>query len=57
MLLICLVRVIELVFFTGSAGCVVTIVASWYLIFKEEFTSEPTLSSVHPSKQRIVRPQ
>ncbi len=39
MILIWLVRVIELVFFTGVAGCVVTIVASWYSIFKEEFTS------------------
>ena len=50
MLLIGLVRVVELVFFAGVAGCVVTIVASWYSIFKEEFTSEPGLSSVHPSK-------
>jgi hypothetical protein len=40
MILICLVRTIELVFFTGVAGCVVTIVASWYSIFKEEFTPE-----------------
>jgi hypothetical protein len=50
MILIFLVRIVELVFFTGVAGCAVTIVASWYKIFKEEFTSEPTLSSVHPSK-------
>jgi hypothetical protein len=50
MILIFLVRMIEVLFFTGVAGCVVTIVASWYLIFKEEFTSEPSLSSVHPSK-------
>jgi hypothetical protein len=40
MLLIWLVRIIELLFFTGIAGRVVTIVASWYLIFKEEFTSK-----------------
>jgi hypothetical protein len=40
MLLIWLVRIIELLFFTRIAGCVVTIVASWYLIFKEEFTSK-----------------
>jgi hypothetical protein len=30
----------ELLFFGGIAGCVVTIVASWYSIFKEEFTSK-----------------
>jgi hypothetical protein len=40
MLLMFLVRTIELVFFAGVAGCVVTIVASWYSIFKEEFTPE-----------------
>jgi hypothetical protein len=50
MILIFLVRIIEVLFFTGIAGCAVTIVASWYSIFKEEFTSEPTLSPVHPSK-------
>ena len=50
MLVIFLVRIVEVVFFTGVAGCVVTIVASWYSIFKEEFTSEPDLPSVHPSK-------
>jgi hypothetical protein len=38
--LIWLVRIIELLFFSGIAGCVVTIMLSWYLIFKEEFTSE-----------------
>jgi hypothetical protein len=40
MLLIWVVRIIELVFFTEAAGCVVTIVASWYSILKDEFTSE-----------------
>jgi hypothetical protein len=39
MLLIWLVRIIELLFFGGIAGYVVTIVMSWYLIFREEFTS------------------
>ena len=39
MLLIFLVRIIELMFFSGIAGCVVTIVASWYSIFKDEFTT------------------
>jgi hypothetical protein len=39
MLLICLVRIIEVMFFGGIAGCVVTIVASWYSILKDEFTS------------------
>jgi hypothetical protein len=39
MLLICLVRIIEVLFFSGVAGCVVTIVWSWYSIFKDEFTS------------------
>jgi hypothetical protein len=38
--LIWIVRIIEVLFFGGVAGCVVTIVASWYLIFKEEFTSK-----------------
>ena len=40
MLLIGLARIIELLFFSGIAGSVLTIVLSWYLIFKEEFTSE-----------------
>jgi hypothetical protein len=39
-LLIWLVRIIELLFFSGVAGSVLTIVLSWYVIFKEEFTSE-----------------
>lgn len=39
MLLIWLVRIIEVLFFGGIAGCVVTIAMSWYLIFKEEFMS------------------
>jgi hypothetical protein len=39
MLLIWLVRIVELVFFAGVAGCVVTIALSWYSICKEEFTS------------------
>jgi hypothetical protein len=39
MLLILLVRIIEILFFGGIAGCVVTIVASWYSIFKDEFTT------------------
>jgi hypothetical protein len=29
-------RIFEIVFFAGIAGCVVTILMSWYLIFKEE---------------------
>jgi hypothetical protein len=33
-------HVVEAVFFTGIAGCVVTIVLSWYSIFKEELTSK-----------------
>lgn len=33
--MIWLVRIIELLFFGGVAGCVVTIVLSWYSIFKE----------------------
>jgi hypothetical protein len=35
--LIWLVRIIELLFFSGIAGCVVTIVLSWYSIVKEKF--------------------
>jgi hypothetical protein len=38
--LIWLIRLFEVLFFTGVAGCSVTIVLSWYLIFKEEFTSK-----------------
>jgi hypothetical protein len=33
-----IMRIFEVVFFTGIAGCVVTILVSWYLIFKEEMT-------------------
>ena len=40
MLLIWLVRIIELVFFGGIAGCLMTIIASWRSIFKEEFPSK-----------------
>jgi hypothetical protein len=39
-MLIWLVRIIELLFFGGVAGSVVTILLSWYLIFKEELTSK-----------------
>jgi hypothetical protein len=44
-----LVRVIELMFFTGVAGCVVTIVLSWYSIFKDElFPPTPVpVANVH----------
>jgi hypothetical protein len=28
-------RIFEVLFFTGIAGCVVTVVASWYSILKE----------------------
>jgi hypothetical protein len=34
------VRLFELLFFAGIAGCSVTIVLSWYSIFKEEFASK-----------------
>lgn len=34
-----LVRIIELLFFGGVAGFVVTIVLSWYSIFKDELMS------------------
>ena len=37
--MILLVRIAELMFFSGVAGCVVTIVLSWYSIFKDEFAS------------------
>jgi hypothetical protein len=32
-----IMRIFEVVFFAGIAGCLVTIVTSWYLIFKEEW--------------------
>ncbi len=35
-----IMRIFEIVFFVGLAGCVVTILTSWYVIFKEEFKSE-----------------
>jgi hypothetical protein len=31
-----IMRIFEVLFFVGIAGCVVTIAMSWYLIFKEE---------------------
>jgi uncharacterized membrane protein len=31
-----IMRIFEVVFFAGIAGCVVTIIASWHLIVKEE---------------------
>jgi hypothetical protein len=40
MLLRWLVRIIELLFFSGVAGCVVTIVLSWYSILKELTANE-----------------
>ena len=39
-ILIGLMRILEVVFFTGVAGCLVTIALSWYSIFKDEFTSD-----------------
>jgi hypothetical protein len=39
-ILIWLMRILEVVFFTGIAGCLVTIVVSWYSIVKDEFTSD-----------------
>ncbi len=39
-MLIWLVRIIEVLFFGGIAGCVVTIVTSWYSIFKELTSSD-----------------
>jgi hypothetical protein len=38
--MIWVVRMLELLFFGGVAGCLVTILLSWYSIFKEEFTSK-----------------
>ena len=35
-----IMRMFEILFFIGIAGCAVTILASWYLIFKEELTPE-----------------
>ena len=35
-----LARLFDVLFFAGVAGCLVTIVLSWYSIFKEEFTSK-----------------
>jgi hypothetical protein len=35
-ILIALVRIVEIVFFSGVAGCVVTIILSWYSIFRDE---------------------
>jgi hypothetical protein len=34
------VRVFEVLFFGGVAGCLITISMSWYSIFKEEFGSK-----------------
>ena len=35
-----LIRVFEVLFFGGVAGCLVTIAMSWFSIFKEEFGSK-----------------
>ncbi|HET6220377.1 MAG TPA: hypothetical protein VFE27_25330 [Acidobacteriaceae bacterium] len=35
-----IMRIFEIVFFAGTAGCVVTILMSWYSIVKDEFTSK-----------------
>jgi hypothetical protein len=32
----CLIRIVDVMFFSGVAGCVVTIILSWYSIFRDE---------------------
>ena len=39
-MVIWLARIFEVMFFTGIAGCLVTIVLSWFSIVGEELTSK-----------------
>jgi hypothetical protein len=52
-ILIWLMRILEVVFFVGVAGCLVTIVVSWYSIFKDEFTSDVRNGSNSPRELPI----
>ncbi len=39
-ILIALMRITEVAFFIGIAGALVTVLMSWYSIFKDEFNSD-----------------
>ena len=51
-----LIRALEVMFFTGLAGCAVTVVLSWISIFGGEFSNEedsrPAGPIEHPQSSR-----
>jgi len=60
-LAIFLIRVIELLFFVGLAGCAVVVVVSWFSIFKAEFFDKEDVKIEHeiitkqPTSYRFAR--